>query len=331
MIKLSKLRNDVTPYYLVVDVFMIWLVVINLGWIIFDWMFSVPLIQQGLSFISKDFVNFYASKIHPNFFNYDLLFVAVFLTEFFIGWGVSIVKKRYSAWWHYPFFHWYDILGCIPAGSFRFLRVLRVISLVIRLHRLGVMDLSNTAVYRFFYHYYSILVEEVSDRVVVNVLDGIKEEVAHGHSFQDRLIHDVLMPRNEVIVNEIVKRTESSSQRLLAMHQSTLRDYIAEVINQAMHANTEMKMINYVPIVGGLVNRQLDHAVGDIVANVVEQLIADLSSPHFYGLVQNYLLEIMHDLSDRKGSDYQSIEIIQAVIDLLKEQVKVQRWKERES
>ena len=53
---------------------------------------------------------------------------------------MAIRKQTYPRWYFYPFLHWYDLLGCIPIGSFRMLRLLRLISLTIRLQKMGIID-----------------------------------------------------------------------------------------------------------------------------------------------------------------------------------------------
>lgn len=329
MIKLKNLKQDATNYYLFIDLLMVGLVLINLSWIIFDWVFTVPWVQDLLTWVYGPFVVFYADQVHSNFYNYDLVFVSIFITEFVFGWCVAIFKRQYKSWWHYPIFHWYDLLGCIPVGSFRFLRVLRLISILVRLQRLGVIDLSNTAVFKFLKRYYGIFVEEVSDRVVVNVLNGVQDEIQHGNEFQDRLIKDVLQPRHAVLADEIVSRAEQTTQVLLAKHRDTVRDYIHGVIAQAMSHNPELKLVGHVPVLGGLVNRQLDHAVGDIVANVVEQMVQDLSSETVHGMVKNVTEEILNNLSTQPSTgSVDALAVANEVIELVKQQVQVQRWRE---
>lgn len=328
MIKLSKLKQDATPYYLIVDLVMVALVMINLGWIIFDWVYAVPWVQSLLEWVYPPFVAFYGEQVHPNFYNYDLIFVSIFISEFFLGWGLSIYKKLYARWWHYPFMHWYDLLGCIPVGSFRFLRVLRLVSILVRLQRLGVIDLRNTALFQFLGRYYNIFVEEVSDRVVVNVLEGVQEELKQGGPLQEQVVREVLQPRQGVLAEEIVARVEQSTQQLLSRHQHTVRNYVHGVIAEAMARNPELKLVSHVPLFGGLVNRQLDHAVGDIVANVVEQLVADLSSEHFGGLVANYVETVLEHSVELPGkTDLDAMELLNDVLELVKAQVQVQRWR----
>lgn len=127
--------------------------------------------------MTPGFHAFYRDTIHSNFLFYDLCFVAVYLTEFVIRWIVAIARGTYHRWFFYPFAHWYDLLGCIPVGSFRWLRILRVVGLLMRLQRMGIIDLSQTWLGQTILKYYNIVVEEISDRVVINVLSGAQREI----------------------------------------------------------------------------------------------------------------------------------------------------------
>src|SRR5690606_35931745 len=106
----------------VVDFVMLGLIVLNLAWLLFDTLFTSQFIQRWLLWLAPDFTLFYRDAVHPDFVFYDLIFVAIFLTEFFLRWLVAIRRGTYHRWFFYPFVHWYDLVGCIPVGSFRWLR-----------------------------------------------------------------------------------------------------------------------------------------------------------------------------------------------------------------
>ena len=106
-------------------------------------------------------------------------------------------------WIAYPFIHWYDVLGCIPVGGFRSLRLLRIISIVFRLHKKGIIDIRSTWWYKLINRYYCMLAEEVSDRVVVNIINGTQKEIEAGAPITDKLIEQIIKPRQELIVEFI--------------------------------------------------------------------------------------------------------------------------------
>src|SRR3546814_5105421 len=58
----------------------------------------------------------------------------------------------------------HDALPIFPLAGLRWLRVLRVGTLLIRLQRLGLIDMRGWAIYGLFSRYYYLLIEELSDR-----------------------------------------------------------------------------------------------------------------------------------------------------------------------
>jgi len=144
VLKWSKLKNERGLLLLVVDLLMILLVIVNLFYIVVEWHFSFELVRNLLKTHLPAFHDWYDSTLHRNFLLYDIWFVSVFVIEFLIRWFFAIYHKRYHKWFFYPFLHWYDVLGCIPLGSFRFLRIFRVASMVLRLHKMEVIDLRQS-------------------------------------------------------------------------------------------------------------------------------------------------------------------------------------------
>ena len=111
---LKRLRPNLDGLGFLIDVGMILLVIANLSLILFDWIYRVEAVQSAMETYTPDFYRFYSDSIHANFFEIDLAFVSVYLTEFVIRWAAAIARQTYHRWFFYPFVHWYDLLGCIP-------------------------------------------------------------------------------------------------------------------------------------------------------------------------------------------------------------------------
>src|SRR5690606_19121017 len=205
-LNLKRLRLDLDSLGSLVDLALIGLILLNLGLVLFDWLFRIPAVQDLLHMLSPAFFSFYRDTVHATFLEIDLWFVAVFLTEFVIRWGFAIGRRTYHRWFFYPFAHWYDLLGCIPVGSFRWLRILRVVSLTYRLQRAGLIDLSNTVAWQFAEKYYNVVVEEISDRVVINVLNDVQQQIKQGNPAANRIQSEVLKPRARQLVDYIAAR-----------------------------------------------------------------------------------------------------------------------------
>jgi hypothetical protein len=181
------------------DLLMMILIIINLAFIIFDWNFTFLFFRNFIHRLSPEFYQFYATQVHPDFLLYDVYFVIIFVAEVVIRWVFAIKDKTYEAWYMYPIVHWYDVLGCIPLGVFRWLRLLRVFSISMRLHRMDIINLRDTYPFRKLNQLYQIFLEQITDRVLVNFLDAIKREVIKESTSDSNIIADVIKPHRELL------------------------------------------------------------------------------------------------------------------------------------
>lgn len=326
-------HNDRGLYFFLLDTVMIILLVINLTWIIFDWLFQYQIIHDFLYGLVPGFTEIYASAVHPRFIVIDLIFVSVFLTEFFFRWAFAVYKRIYHRWFFFPFIHFYDLLGCIPIGGFRFLRLLRVISIMYRLQKAGFIDLSDTPPARFIRKYHGILIEELSDRVTINILSDIQQEVRHGGPVVDRVVSEVILPQKESIVEWMSHRIEKVSNQNYENYRESIRDYVKERINTALEENSEFARLEQIPLFGSLVRNTLEKAISDIVFSVINGIMQDLASDRNKFLIDE-TSDILFDAILLKEEDTELNRMVTDTIDrsleIVKQQVQVQQWKLRD-
>jgi hypothetical protein len=256
--------------------------------------------------------------------------VTVFVVELLIRWGIAIKEKRYQRWFFYPFVHWYDVLGCIPVGEFRFLRILRVISIMLRLQKLEIIDLTKTYLFDRIAKYMNILVEEVSDRVVVNVLENIQDEIHEGTPVSDRVITEVIMPQKTLLVEWLSQRLQTVSSDAHRTYKEDIQQYVEKRIADAVNNNKEIKDIGIIPVFGSMISRNLERAISDIVFSVVNGIIQDLASTHNREIVSDLtdltLETILVQGNDEKANLMVKEMVLQS-IEIVKDQVKVKKWK----
>ena len=221
----ENLKSSHQLIWFVIDFLMLGLLIVNLSFIIWDSIYNFVAVQNLL----KDYAPALQSTYHPiheRFIFYDLIFVAIFLSEFVLRWGYSIRAKVYDRWYFYPFIHWYDLVGCIPVGSLRFLRILRVISIIYRLHQYKIIDFTNTRLFRFVNFYYEAFMEELSDRIVLKVLSGVQEEVRRGSPLFERIQQDILFPRRDMLSDWISERVAVAAKEGYVPNRGALRAYL---------------------------------------------------------------------------------------------------------
>ncbi len=312
---------------------MIALLVVNLAWIVFDWLFEYELIRSYLHGVAPDFTDMYAATIHPRFILIDLMFVSVFLTEFFIRWGLAVYHRIYHRWFFFPFIHFYDLLGCIPVGGFRFLRLLRIISITYRLQKHGIIDLRDTAVVRFIRKYHGILIEELSDRVTLNILSDIQREVRNGGPVVDRIVNEVVMPQRESLVEWMSHRIEKVANNNYEGYREDIRQYVQERINTAVDENEEFARLELIPVFGSLFRNTVEKAIADMVFSVINGIMQDLASNRNRVLI-NETADVLFDAILLKEEDTELnrlvVDTMDRSLEIVKQQVRVQQWKLRD-
>lgn len=317
----------------VIDLLMMLLLIANLTLIIFDWVYVIDIVNQFIAKNFEEFYTFYDQYIHKNFYSIDLVFVIIFLTEFLFSWIVAIIQKAYYKWFFYPIFHWYDLAGCIPVGSFRFLRILRVFSILVRLNNLGVIQLSNTYVAKKLKKYYNIVVEEISDRVVVNILEGVQDEISEGGPVVDDIINQVIRPKQELIVEWVSRRIEHAVERDVLMRKEEIDQYVKKLISDSLSTNAELKTIESLPFMGKKITETIQTSISDIINNIIGQALNDLASYKNRLLVRetsDIILKSIEHKDDEDSINEIFQHIILDVIEIIKKQVLIQKWKEKE-
>lgn len=313
----------------VVDTVMLVLIVANLAFIIFDWTFAYVQFQQLLQATVPAFHDFYAAEVHPNFLLYDLAFVAVFVAEIIVRWGLAIYRGTYRRWYFYPLVHWYDVLGCVPVGTFRSLRVLRLVVVIRKMQRLGLIDLKQTVVYETFIYYRDAFVQELTDRVVLRILSGVQEEVATNDAVVEQIIQHVILPRREELINAVTHRLQAATAQAYSTYQSDFQAYLDDVITQAVQKNREISTIGMIPGVGSTIARLLEHAIRDIVYNVLNRMMEDLGEQANDRVIAE-ITAISADAAFSSKYDQDLHELVRSLLveslDVVKDQIEVYEW-----
>ncbi len=331
MLKINRenLKTSHQLIWFIIDFLMLGLLIINLAFIIFDSIYNLTGVQNLLAENAPIVKELY-HPIHENFLFYDLIFVSIFLTEFVVRWGYAIKAKVYDRWYFYPFIHWYDIIGCIPVGSFRFLRILRVISIIYRLHQYKVIDVTQTRAFQFFNFYYEAFMEELSDRIVIKVLTGAQDEIRKGSPLFERIQNDILYPRREMLSDWVSQRVADAAREGYIPNRGALRSYLETRVDNALKQNLELSRLKYLPVVGPTIQETLEEAVGDIVANVIHQILEDLASASNHAFIEDIVNVFLPspDNEDENGEHNEAlINLIVEVLDAVKSQVKVKHWR----
>lgn len=321
----QKLRDSHETPWLILDIVMLGLLLLNLAWIIFDSLYATSAFKQVLDFLSLNIVPAYA-QIHENFIFVDLTFIAIFLSEFIVRWIAAVMRKSYLRWYFFPFIHWYDLVGCIPVGGARIFRFLRIFSILYRLHKLEIIDLRHTALFRFLAFYSDVFVEELSDRIVVKVLSDAQKDIAAGSPLIEDITNQVLATRQPVVTQWFAAMMVHMGESIEhAENGLTLRKHVTISVGKAVRDNPEISTLRLVPVLGSSIERTLENAVTDIVTQSIINLLKDVTPEKIDSFVEHGVNQFSaqeHEL------DKEMLLVVNECLELIKQHVSQQRWKD---
>ena len=321
----SKLKSSQEGPWIIVDLLMLSLLFINLIWLLFDSLYATQAFKTALFSLNPNIVEGYA-PVHENFTLYDLAFVSIFLSEFCMRWIAAVVRKTYMRWYFFPFIHWYDLVGCIPLGGARIFRFLRVFSILYRLQKYQIIDLHNTAVYRFILFYYDVFVEELSDRIVVKVLSDAQKDIAAGSPLIEDISQQVIATRLPILTqwlsSVMVHIGESIEHN---DHSGSVRHHVQKSVGRAVRENTQISTLKLVPILGSTIEKTLEKSVTDIVTQSIINLLKDTTPEKIDDFVEHGLGRFSNE---DHVLDKEVLLIVNECLELVKHHVSQQRWKD---
>ena len=311
------------------DLFIIVLVIANLALLLFDSLFLIPPLNTAFEAVTPGLHAAYEKNIHANFLSIDLAFVAVFLLDVLAGWAVAIAERRYHRWFFYPFVHWYDVLGCIPLSGFRLLRVLRVISLLFRLQRLGLIDVRRWYLYGVAAKYLDILLEELTDRISLRMLDNVQQQLRDSDDLSSSVIERVVEPRKQALIREITQRLETMAGDVYTQNRDDTLRYVRGLVSRTLAESPELQRVSRLPM-GTQLTKGLESSLSDLACHLVDEALVGLRSKEFSALV-GHLAESGFDAWSRTDPRTEQIteQVLIDMLDLLKERIAVKSWQKK--
>lgn len=315
----TKLKREDVGVFLI-DLTMTLILVVNLLWFGFDFLWSNDSIRDFFYYNMRSFHDFY-TPIHKDFAKYDLYFVIIFLVEFLIRWVVSVVNRVYHRWFYYPIIHFYDVLGIIPAGYFRILRVLRIFSIVYRLQRMGIINIKQWYVYKQIMFVKNIFVEEISDRVIIRILTGFQEGVTKetDDDGSNNLVYVAVHPHRQEIIDWIGNKIRNTAQREYMPKRDEVQAKIEKVVKDLLEGSGPIQTLEKIPIVGKSMANKLEHNLSEGIFEGIDNLMQKLADEQ-NTRIEEMAGKVFDALVNNKEGDPELNRIIKTiVVDALEE------------
>lgn len=328
----QKLRGHREAPLLVLDLVVLGLIALNLLWLLAD----ALLLASGVGVLLGEwfprFMADYRNHWHQRLQSYDNWFTLFLVAELLLRWAIAIVRRTYHRWFFYPFVNWYDVLGCIPLPFFRALRLLRLVSIAWRLQKHDILDVSGSRVLAAVARYYRMVVEEISDRVVINVLEGVQDELNSGGSLRHRITEEVLAPQRGVIVPWLADLLTDTGAHAYELHRQRLGGYLDATLREAIAGNPDLQRLKRrLLFAGPAVEDELQRIVAGLLTQTLEQVLSDLGRRGNVA-VQDVAAGLFDTvIAPHEERDRAIRQILLDSLELIKEQVRVQQWKHDEA
>ena len=315
--------------FLVYDIFMVFIIVFNLFCLgmnfflmsnIGEWFFNTIHLPNVLEF--------YRSYLHPWVITTEAWFIIFLITELVVRWTIAIVNKHHARWWFFPFIHWYEILAIIP--HLRFLRLFRAGIIAYRLHELGYKVVpDNIRIKAAFY--YSVIMEELSDRVVISVIDGVRQELETSSSHK-KIIHDLVDHHRQLFTVALSSLLQESLAKTLQEQQPMITKKVGIIVNQAIEDTPELtQLLRLIPLVGGRIEQQIQSIGQRLGENISIGLIEPFTAGSAHNPNENYQL-IAEKVSELNIDNQYLEELVESVVfeslAAIRKQVKIKQWQQ---
>lgn len=270
----------------------------------------------------------YQQQHHPIIKTIGGFFTLFWVVDLLVRWMIAIYKKTYYRWFFFPFTHWYEVLGCFPA--LRALRLLRAIVIIKRLHKLNIKIIPERWLRsaRFYYH---VILEEMSDRVILTAIDNFRTQLNQYKNQQN--YQPVIQNRHlvETLIFNLLKSelTPRLQAALLAEQGQKLSDDIGIAVEEAIKQTPEMRRyLKLIPIAGVMIESQITNLARNIAENITTSINQHLfDDTTLDGLMKSIAHGIAH--LDTSNPELQSLitTIIEDALVAFEQQVKMQQWK----
>lgn len=262
--------------FLLYDIFMMLIIIVNIFCLATNAFFMSPFAVWFFEILRlTEVLSFYRTDLNPWVIKTESWFITFLLIEFGCRWLIAILYKYHQRWFFFPFIHWYEVLAIIP--MLRFLRLFRAGIIAYRLHELGYVVVPQSIQLRLKF-YYSLVMEELSDRVVTTVIDGVSNELRTS-STHKQIIHDLVDHHRQLLAQTLAEILQETLAVELKHRQQDISDHIGQVISQAIEDTPELtQLLRRLPIVGGMIENQIQSIGQRLGKNISASLIQPFSA-----------------------------------------------------
>ena len=275
-----------------------------------------------------ELLHYYRNDLKPWVMITEGWFTTFLIAELLLRWIYAIAVKQHQRWFFFPFIHWYEVLAIIPV--LRFLRLLRAGRIAYNLHQHGYKVIPEQWFKRAQFYYHLVL-EELSSRIVLTVINGVRHELKTSTSHKD-IIHDLVSHHRSMFATALAQVLQDSLVVILKEQQLDIRKNVGYIVNQAIEDTPELtQLLRLIPLVGGRIEQQIQ-SIGQRLGENITQGLIDPFTSGSTAQPNIHIAEIAARVSELPIDQPALEQLIESAIfealDGLSKQVKVKQWQQ---
>ena len=139
------------------------------------------------------------------------------------------------------------------------------------------------------------------------------------------------MPKKEVIIEWLAGRVNEITETFYPPRREQLRDYIDTIVSESISQDAKVATLEKMPMVGRPIVDVIESTVSDIVFNVLDRLVHDIGHEDTDLLVKELADMIIEQvIQPSQTLNDAGADVVVDVIEVIKEEVEVQKWKIKE-
>jgi len=263
-----------------------------------------------------------SGRLVDHFWVLDLPFLLLFWVEFCIRWFVAVRRHTFARWFFFPIFNWYDVLGLVPVGYLRVFRLLRLVSVYLRLRRSELSHVGKDFVSRTVAYISNIVTEEVSDRVAIRILDEFSEEIRNGT--HRRIIQETVGDRRsevEQVLSDQIRELVADEEVL-----ASVREVLRLNLGNAVESSDALRAVPLPKAVMAPVIRVVGEVILDTTLETVRATLETDDGRQAVDLLAATVIDRLFGGPALEETERLVREISLEVIDHMKATVAVKKW-----
>lgn len=312
------------------DIFMMVLIVINLFCLSANAILMSDFGQWLFDFIRlPEILQFYKAELRPWVIITEGWFTTFLIGELLVRWLIAIVLRHHARWWFFPFIHWYEILAIVP--QLRFLRLLRAVAIGYNLHSHGFKVIPSRW-YKRGNFYYNLVIEELTSRIVVTVLDGIKRELTTSTTHR-QLIDDLVEHHRQLFAIALTDILQETLGKELQAQRYMISKNVGQVVNKAIEDTPELtRLLRLIPIVGSRMEQQIQSIGQRLGENITQGLIDPFTHTDYskdnptFAMISEKISQIQ--IEQNPNIDKLVESAVFETLEAIRKQVKIKQWQQ---